>query len=139
RLQPSSNLWTHAFGKSSSTLSSNTGTPLPPLGPIDKNATSTRVLLHDTQANLEKFSARVDALLNGFSEAKSEVKLVKTLFERDRETLMNDIIDLVNRCQTQIQKAVGSPAQSSVLDNFSRDVNLRLENLDKRLDAIQTV
>lgn len=86
----SSNLWAHVFGKASDTPSST----LPPLGPLDKTATSTRVLLYDTQANLEKFSARVDTLLKGFSEAKSEVKFVKSLFERDREALTNDITDL---------------------------------------------
>ena len=90
----SSNLWAHVFGKASDTPSSAAGTTLPPLGPIDKTATSTRVLLYDTQANLEKFSARVDTLLKGFSEAKSEVKFVKSLFERDREALTNDITDL---------------------------------------------
>lgn len=67
---------------------------LPLLTPLDKSATATRLLLHDTQANLEKFSGKVDKLLTGFGEAKSEIKLVKTLFERDRETLINDIIDL---------------------------------------------
>ncbi|KAK2465682.1 hypothetical protein APHAL10511_002226 [Amanita phalloides] len=134
--QPSPAFWAHVLGKEKNTPSQQ---PLPPLTPLDRNATSTRVLLHDTQANLEKFSAKIDKLLTEFSEAKSEVNLVKTLFERDRESLTNDIIDLVNRCQTQIQKTLGSPAQSFVLDQFSKEVSQRLENLDKRLDAIQTL
>ncbi|KAF8629070.1 hypothetical protein AX15_003566 [Amanita polypyramis BW_CC] len=134
--QSSSGFWAHILGKDPNTLSQ---TSHPPLTPLDRNATSTRVLLHDTQVNLEKFSTKADSLLNDFSEAKSELKLVNTLFERDRETLINDIIDLVNRCQTQLQKALGSPAQSSIIDQLSRDVSQRLENIDKRLDAIQTL
>ncbi|PFH51030.1 hypothetical protein AMATHDRAFT_122148, partial [Amanita thiersii Skay4041] len=110
-----------------------------PLTPLDKNATSMRVLLHDTQANFEKFSTRVDNFLNGLAETKSEINLVKSLFERGQETLTNDIIDLVNRCQSQIQKTLGSPAQASGMEQLSKDINQRLDCLDKRLDAIQTV
>ncbi|KAF8624030.1 hypothetical protein AX17_007236 [Amanita inopinata Kibby_2008] len=141
RPAPSAMLWSQILGKepNSSHKASQPDPALPPLTPIDKNATSMRILLHDTQANFEKFSLHVDKLLNNFSETKSEITLVKTLFERDRETLTNDMIDLVNRCQTQIQKTVGAPAQSPVLDQLSKDVSQRLENLDKRLDALQTL
>ena len=89
----SSNFWAHVMENEKNGLNSSQST-LPLLTPLDKNATATRLLLHDTQANLEKFSGKVDKLLEGFSEAKSEIKLVKTLFERDREALVNDVIDL---------------------------------------------
>ncbi len=52
---------------------------------------------------------------------------------------MQVIAVLVNRCQTQIQNALGSPAQSSVVDQFFKEVTRLLENLDKRLDAMQMV
>ena len=92
--QPSSSFWAHIMENEKSGSKAPSQSSLPLLTPLDKSATATRLLLHDTQANLEKFSGKVDKLLAGFCEAKSEIKLVKTLFERDRETLINDIIDL---------------------------------------------
>lgn len=56
-----------------------------------------RVLLHDTQANLEKFGGHVQNLVEGVKEAKTEIKIANTLFERDREGFMGDIADL-SRC-----------------------------------------
>ena|SRR6266576_535939 len=92
--RPSSSFWAHVMENEKNGSNVPSQNTLPLLTPLDKNATATRLLLHDTQANLEKFSGKVDKLLEGFSEAKSEVKLVKTLFERDREALVNDVIDL---------------------------------------------
>lgn len=92
--QSSSSFWAHIIENEKNGSKAPSQSSFPLLTPLDKNATATRLLLHDTQANLEKFSGKVDKLLAGFYEAKSEVKLVKTLFERDRETLINDIIDL---------------------------------------------
>ena len=45
----------------------------------------------------------------------------------------------VNRSQTELQKAIGSPAQASTLEQLTKDVDRRLEALDKRIDAIQAV
>jgi hypothetical protein len=53
-----------------------------------------RLLLHDTQANLEKFSERVDRLTGGVEETKREVDLVKRLWEGEREKSQAEIVDL---------------------------------------------
>jgi hypothetical protein len=45
----------------------------------------------------------------------------------------------VNRSQTELQKALGNPAQASMLERLTEDVDRRLEALDKRIDAIQAV
>lgn len=44
-----------------------------------------------------------------------------------------------NRSQTEIQKSVGTPAQAQQLEKLTRDLEQRLESLDKRIDAIQVV
>ncbi|KAF8972669.1 hypothetical protein BDZ97DRAFT_1913159 [Flammula alnicola] len=132
-------LWTHLLRPNAQTPTSLAEMPViaPPLAPLDKNATSMRILLHDTQANFENFALHVGKLLDGIKETKHEIKTTNTLFERDRETLMGDIIDLVNRSQKEIQKAMGSPAQDDSVESFVKDVNHRLNGLDQRLDAIQ--
>lgn len=68
----------------------------PPMAPLDKNATSMRVLLHDTQANFEKFTTQVEKLFETIQETKNELKTIHSLFQRDRETLTGDIVDLGN-------------------------------------------
>ena len=90
-------LWAHILKQDiqqPSTSLSDTPVVVPPNIPLDKNATSMRVLLHDTQANFEKFTVHVDKLINGVNETKHEIKTTNDLFERDRERLVGDIIDL---------------------------------------------
>ncbi|KAJ7490300.1 hypothetical protein B0H11DRAFT_1719316 [Mycena galericulata] len=113
--------------------------PLPPTAPLDKTGTSMRILLHDTQANFDKFSTKIDALTSDIDDAKRELILVKDLFQREHETLTTDIVDLVNRSQTQIQKSLGDPAQATNLESFRKDVDSRLDGLCKRIDDIQSV
>ncbi|KAH9479688.1 hypothetical protein JR316_0008283 [Psilocybe cubensis] len=110
----------------------------PPSAPMDKNATSMRVLLHDTQANFEKFGKHVGQLFEEIKESKAEIKSIHSLFDKDRESLMGDIVDLVNRSQKEIQKSVGVPAQDTMVEQLFKDVNYRLSGLDQRLDAIQS-
>ena len=86
-------LWTHLLRKDTQASNNNVGI-IPPIAPIDKNATTMRVLLHDTQANFEAFSARVDKLINVVEETKREIKTTSTLFEREHDTLIGDVIDL---------------------------------------------
>ena len=52
------------------------------------------MLLHDTQANLEKFSERVDKLTCGVSETKREMVTVQQLFQEDHEKLVGHTVDL---------------------------------------------
>lgn len=66
----------------------------PPHAPLDKNATSMRVLLHDTQSNFERFTVEVENLFRSIAETKKEIKTVGCLYAKDRESLVSDIIDL---------------------------------------------
>ncbi|KDR67995.1 hypothetical protein GALMADRAFT_283289 [Galerina marginata CBS 339.88] len=132
-------LWEHLLHPRNRAPTALTDMPIiaPPLGPLDKNATSMRILLHDTQANFEKFAKHVGQLFDEVKEAKQEMKTTHSLFERDRESLMGDIIDLVNRSQKEVQKSIGTPSQQNCVDNLFKDVNHRLSGLDQRLDALQ--
>ncbi|TFK25576.1 hypothetical protein FA15DRAFT_639042 [Coprinopsis marcescibilis] len=133
-------LWAHLMRNEPSGSNVNaTMSQLPPITPQDKNATTMRVLLHDTQMNLEKFSEHVATLLSNVKETKQEILTTSTLFEQEHDKLLGDIVDLVNRTQTQIQKSIGSPAQATTLETFMAKMELRLESLDQRLDALQAV
>lgn len=45
----------------------------------------------------------------------------------------------VNRSQAELQKAIGVPAQDLTLERLTKDMDRRLDALDKRIDAIQAV
>lgn len=92
-LSPTEALWAHVLRKDK-TQSRDLDMPQVPVAPVDRNATSTRILLYDTQARLEQFSSRADAMLKGMQDANHQLKTVGMLFEKDRDTLTNDIIDL---------------------------------------------
>ena len=92
-------LWTHileprARSRALTTLADMPATTAALCTPLDKNATSMRILLHDTQAHLERFSGHVRALVEGVNEAKHEIKTANGLFECDRECFVGDITDL---------------------------------------------
>lgn len=93
RSSASSVLWAHLLRKDVLSSPTKTDLPLPPLAPVDKSATSTRILLLDTQAHLQKFGQVVDDLTSKVDNAKHEIVTVKTLFQQDREVFMNDIVD----------------------------------------------
>ncbi|KAI0690307.1 hypothetical protein BC835DRAFT_1281296 [Cytidiella melzeri] len=140
-------LWGHLLHKKPHTalaanLKSSSEDLVPPMRPVDKAATSVRMLLHDTQAVLEKFSGRVDKLHGEIEDAKREVATSHKVFQHGHEKLLLEQVDLVNRCQTQLQKSLGKPAQTSSMDEVLRDVqstNRRLEGLDRRVDALHMV
>ncbi|KAF7355542.1 hypothetical protein MSAN_01471300 [Mycena sanguinolenta] len=147
-------LWGQLLRKN--TLAAPPTVPLPPTAPLDKTGTSMRILLHDTQANFEKFATRVDTLTSEIDEAKREIVIVKDLLQGSQESLSMDIVDLgmfqsnavyvrdseggkqVNRSQTQIQKSLGDPAQAPALELFRKDVDARLDGLSKRIDDMQS-
>ncbi|KAJ7780981.1 hypothetical protein B0H16DRAFT_1496720 [Mycena metata] len=137
RPPPSNALWGQLLRKS--TLAAPATVPLPPTAPLDKTGTSMRILLHDTQANFENFSTRVDTVSAEIERTRREIVVVKDLFQGAQESLTNDVVDLVNRSQTQIQKSLGSPAQATTLDLFRKDVDARLHGLSKRIDDMQSV
>ncbi|KAI0676031.1 hypothetical protein C8Q78DRAFT_963466, partial [Trametes maxima] len=140
-------LWGHLLRKTgssqvppSSTASSMTlSRHTPAISPFDKASASTRILLHDTQAHLEKFTERVTHLTTSLDDAKRELVLVQKLYQDDHERVVDRMIGLVNRCQTSLQKDIGTPAQSADVREVSQNlVNLsnRLESLDKKIDAL---
>jgi hypothetical protein len=94
RPPPSTALWAHLLRKEPLASPPNSEIVPPPLAPFDKNGTSMRILLHDTQGNIEKFSARVDGLCSAVEEAKQEVATANALFLREHENLTGDMIDL---------------------------------------------
>lgn len=53
-----------------------------------------RVLLHDTQMNFEKFSAAVERLIKDVQKTELGLKATNTLFEKEHDKMMGDIIDL---------------------------------------------
>ncbi|KAF7794400.1 hypothetical protein EIP86_005534 [Pleurotus ostreatoroseus] len=111
----------------------------PPLAPNDKLGTSVRMLLHDTQATLEKFSERVEKLTSGVDKAQQDIRTVQKLFEHEHENAMEGTVDLVNRCQLEIQKSLGTPAQAHEVEELRKSfvsVDRRLEALDKRFDVL---
>ncbi|KAI0358064.1 hypothetical protein OH77DRAFT_1239240 [Trametes cingulata] len=143
-------LWGHLLRKagssqippSSGTSTSTFGKHTPPIAPIDKTSASTRVLLHDTQAHLEKFTERVTQLTNELDDAKRELVMVQKLYQDDREQVLESITGLVNRCQTEMQKTVGSPAQRVEIREVSKDlshISIRIDTLDKKIDALSMV
>lgn len=88
-------LWAHLLRKNTAIPSSqNSNITHTPIAPLDKSGTSMRILLHDTQANFEKFSNRVDKLTSSIDDAKNEIVLVQRLFEEDREKLSAEHVTL---------------------------------------------
>ena len=53
-----------------------------------------RVLLHDTQMNFERFSEQVESLVKDVQKTEQGIKTTNTLFEKEHDKLMGDIIDL---------------------------------------------
>ena len=66
----------------------------PPVTPLDKTGTSMRLLLHDTQANFEKFSSKVDNLITGVQATKLEVDAMKKLWDVENDKMQTEISDL---------------------------------------------
>ncbi|KAI0741728.1 hypothetical protein C8Q80DRAFT_1195826 [Daedaleopsis nitida] len=148
RHSTTSALWGHLLRKSGSQLPSQATTgppsakPIPSIAPIDKAGASTRILLHDTQARLENFTDRVAQLVTGLDDAKRELSGVQTLYQDEHEQLVERMIALVNRCQTELQKALGSPAQSAKVHELSMNLSAlgsRMEALDKKLDMLNSL
>lgn len=96
RSAASTALWAHLLRKDIPVISHTSSNTLtnPPMAPLDKAGTSMRILLHDTQANLEKFSAHVDKLASGVSETKREMMTMQKLFQEDHDKLVGQIVDL---------------------------------------------
>jgi hypothetical protein len=103
RTTASKALWGHLLPNGAMTprVSDN----LPPIAPLDKTGTSMRLLLHDTQANLEKFSERVDKLTTGVQATKDEMDAIKNLWDVENEKAHGQISDL-SECLALLQYSV---------------------------------
>ncbi|KAL6299542.1 hypothetical protein BKA93DRAFT_742214 [Sparassis latifolia] len=146
RATTSSVLWGHLLQrKNDSSVTpahSTSASSLSPIVPLDKAGTSMRILLHDTQANLEKFSDRVAKLTIGVHDTKREIVTMQKLFEQDHEKLLEETVNLVNRCQMAIQKTLGNPTQTNQVETLRVDlagVDSRLQALDKKIDVLHMV
>ncbi|KAI5822520.1 hypothetical protein K523DRAFT_421999 [Schizophyllum commune Tattone D] len=140
RTPSSSTLWAHLIRNDSplrpspSTVSSAMQSM--PGAPLDKTGTSMRMLLLDTQTNFENFSGRVDKLIDCVENAKSEVEYMKAMMQAERENAASEMIDLVNRCQREIQKSIKEPAQGAQLQSLHSDMLAKMELVCSRLESI---
>jgi len=64
------------------------------LTPQDKAGTSTRILLHDTHARLEKFSERANSMFSAIEASKREMVRVREEVESAREKELDTIAQL---------------------------------------------
>lgn len=65
-----------------------------PITPIDKAGTSMRMLLHDTQATLEKFSGHIERLTSKVDDAKREVTTAHKAFQYGHEKMLEESVAL---------------------------------------------
>jgi hypothetical protein len=74
----SSTLWAHLLNKDAAASGSGlkaglTSSGLAAMAPADRTGTSVRILLHDTQATIEKFSERVDKLVSEAEDSRQRL------------------------------------------------------------------
>lgn len=65
-----------------------------PIAPVDRAGTSMRMLLHDTQATLEKFAGHVEGLACRVDEARREVATAHKVFLHGQEKTVEENIKL---------------------------------------------
>jgi hypothetical protein len=90
-----STLWTHLLHQHAP--SRTTATQIPAyaqLTPQDKASTSTRILLHDTHARLEKFSERANTVLSEVETSRREMVRVREEVEGAREKEFEAIVQI---------------------------------------------
>lgn len=90
-----STLWTHLLHQHAP--SRTTATQIPAyaqLTPQDKASTSTRILLHDTHARLEKFSERANTIFSEVEASRREMVRVREEVEGTREKEFEAIVQL---------------------------------------------
>jgi hypothetical protein len=85
-------LWAHLLRKD--LVANESPSQIPPLAPLDKTGTSMRMLIHDTQANLEKFSVRLDGLLQRVEDCKAQVLNSNKLLDNERDRVLTEILDI---------------------------------------------
>ncbi|KAI6101332.1 hypothetical protein F5141DRAFT_1138562 [Pisolithus sp. B1] len=132
-------LWAHILPKvaifQDSTLN-------PPMTPQDKTGTSMRMLVHDTQSTLERFSERLDVLMTRVDDCRSQVINANKLLDHERDKVLTEMADISCRSQNELKSHMGTPAQAHALE-LTHSSQVSTENsvraLEKRIDALQTV
>ncbi|KAF8127370.1 hypothetical protein EV363DRAFT_1515071 [Boletus edulis] len=133
-------LWAHLLRKDATTTDSPS--QIPPIASQDKTGTSMRMLIHDTQVNLEKFSTRLDGLLQRVDCCRDQVVNANKLLDVERDKVLTEILEIAHRCQSEMKTHVGTPAQAPALDlvHVSQvSTEKSVQALEKRIDALQTL
>ena len=87
-------LWAHLLRKDATTTDTDTPSQIPPIAPQDKTGTSMRMLIHDTQVNLEKFSTRLDGLLQRVEDCRAQVVNANKLLDVERDKVLAEIREI---------------------------------------------
>src|SRR6266404_7120016 len=98
-----STLWAHLLHHRRPSKTNSTQIPtFAQLTPQDKASTSTRILLHDTQARLEKFSERANTIFSEVEASRREMVRVREEVEGVREKEFEAIVQLGSFCFAHI-------------------------------------
>lgn len=90
-----STLWAHLLHHRAPSKASGAQIPaFAQLTPQDKASTSTRILLHDTQARLENFSERANTVFSEVEASRREMVRVREEVEGAREKELEAIVQL---------------------------------------------
>jgi hypothetical protein len=91
-------LWSHLISSASKSKSSRTApdTTHPSIVPVDKTGISTRLLLHDTQLQLEKFSKRTDTLHESIASSRQELQDACVLHKESIRAVESTVTELGN-------------------------------------------
>ncbi|KAI9510292.1 hypothetical protein F5148DRAFT_1147636 [Russula earlei] len=127
------------------------------LTPQDRAGTSTRILLHDTHARLEKFSECANSIFSEVEASRREIVRVREEVENAREKELETIAQLrmssferiyacyLNRCQSSLQKTIGEPAQAretaamqACLAVTTERLRTLEEKINSKVDAVTT-
>ncbi|KAL5531688.1 hypothetical protein ACEPAG_4565 [Sanghuangporus baumii] len=95
------------------------GSPVPTIALPDR-VSSTRILLSDTQACIQKLSARMDIIVSRSEQALKEIQLARETLETGNEKTVAEIADVVCRCQATLIKNI--EVQESILDKINGSI-----------------
>ncbi|KAF9649171.1 hypothetical protein BDM02DRAFT_1941011 [Thelephora ganbajun] len=144
-LKMSSTLWAHLLNKDAIATGSGLKTGLASVGltasgPTDKAGTSIRILLHDTQATIEKFSRRVDTLVSEAEDSRQKLLARNEEVSGEVERLVRRAVqEQVGRTETTLRSSIGEPAQASALVELRQSISSSLDALNQKIEAVQNL
>lgn len=110
------------------------------LTPQDKVGTSTRILLHDTHARLEKFSEHANSMFSGIEASRREMVRVREEVESAREKELDTLAQLSTFFFRAYMLVIVCSYNTFISLPQSTDVNLlfkrRSENQRKRVKLL---